>query len=117
MGSLSGGNVSEFPVEFVSGFVGYTRDPKTRAVMPVMSWYLLDKTTSVTFHMVEQHLAASGRTVAESATGAEQVRSLGVGSMAMSVVWKATTSTQREGNHRVPSSQAVRREAHCQRRF
>merc|ERR1712000_376930 len=37
----------EFPMEFVSGFLGYTQDPETRAVMPVMSWYLLDKTPSV----------------------------------------------------------------------
>lgn len=37
----------EFPMEFVSGFVGYTQDPETRAVMPVLSWYLLDKTPSV----------------------------------------------------------------------
>lgn len=37
----------EFPMEFVSGFVGYTQDPVTRAIMPVLSWHLLDKTPSV----------------------------------------------------------------------
>jgi len=37
----------EFPMEFVSGFVGYTQDPDTRAIMPVLSWYLLDKTPGV----------------------------------------------------------------------
>merc|ERR1712146_232793 len=37
----------EFPMEFVSGFVGYTQDAETRAIMPVLSWYLLDKTPCV----------------------------------------------------------------------
>merc|ERR1712205_164647 len=37
----------EFPMEFVSGFVGYTMDADTKAVTPVLSWYLLDKTPEV----------------------------------------------------------------------
>merc|ERR1711865_1086600 len=37
----------EFPMEFVSGFVGFTQDPQTKAIMPVLSWYLLDKTPAV----------------------------------------------------------------------
>merc|ERR1712187_462801 len=37
----------EFPMEFVSGFMGFTQDIETRAVMPIVSWYLLDKTPTV----------------------------------------------------------------------
>merc|ERR1712193_52765 len=37
----------EFPMEFVNGFVGFTQDPNTKAITPVVSWYLLDKTPGV----------------------------------------------------------------------
>eukprot|EP00931_Biecheleriopsis_adriatica_P073793 TRINITY_DN48012_c0_g1_i1.p1 TRINITY_DN48012_c0_g1~~TRINITY_DN48012_c0_g1_i1.p1 ORF type:complete len:480 (-),score=69.98 TRINITY_DN48012_c0_g1_i1:31-1470(-) len=49
----------EFPMEFVSGFVGYTQDPDTRAIMPVLSWYLLDKTPGV---KVDEEALAVGPT-------------------------------------------------------
>merc|ERR1712100_474024 len=44
----------EFPMEFVNGFVGFTQDPKTKAIMPVVSWYLLDKTPGVKVNEKDQ---------------------------------------------------------------
>lgn len=54
----------KFPMEFVSGFVGYTQDPDTRAIMPVLSWYLLDKTPAV--RVEEEALAADPAACVES---------------------------------------------------
>jgi len=44
----------EFPMEFVNGFIGFTQDPKTKAIMPVVSWYLLDKTPGVKVNEKDQ---------------------------------------------------------------
>jgi len=44
----------EFPMEFVNGFVGFTQDPRTKAITPVVSWYLLDKTPGVKVNEKDQ---------------------------------------------------------------